>query len=63
MIFDNNIFAPGTEPSPVDHESKALPLRQTTFGVSDPPDFHLFKKAKLHSIDLIVKEKRRLIEE
>ena len=38
-----NLISPGIEPRPADHESNALPLRQTTFGVSDTPDFHIFK--------------------
>ena len=38
MIFDNNIFAPGTEPSTVDHESKALPLRERVVALRTGPE-------------------------
>ena len=65
-----NLISPGIEPGPwpTDHESNALPLRQTTFGVSDTPDFHIFNtrresnpdcQRKTSSVRRIRKIKRR----
>ena len=37
--FSNkSIYAPGLEPRPANHEGRALPLHQTTFGASDTTD-------------------------
>ena len=42
---------PGIEPRPADHESNALPLHQTTFGVSETPVFRMLQTRRESSPD------------